>query len=102
MRPYNIGFHSNINYETQFKDYFPELVSHIDSTYRTLTDRSNRALIGHSMGGIMSFFIAGKYPDMVGAAVNSKGSPPFFIGYPDDHTPLPCQAYVQEPPRYSP
>ncbi len=86
MRPYNIGFHSNINYETQFKDYFPELVSHIDSTYRTLTDRSNRALIGHSMGGIMSFFIAGKYPDMVGAAVNSKGSPEFFIGYPDNHT----------------
>ena len=85
-RPYNIGFHSNINYETQFKDYFPELVSHIDSTYRTLTDRSNRAIIGHSMGGIMSFFIAGKYPHMVGTAVNSKGSPEFFIGYPDNHT----------------
>lgn len=85
-RPYNIGFHSNINYETQFKDYFPELVSHIDTTYRTLTDRSNRAIIGHSMGGIMSFFIAGKYPHMVGTAVNSKGSPEFFIGYPDNHT----------------
>lgn len=56
IRPYNIGFHSNINYETQFKDYFPELVSHIDSTYNTLTDRANRAVIGHSMGGIMSFF----------------------------------------------
>jgi len=85
-RPYNIGFHSNINYETQFKDYFPEFVRHIDGSYRTLTDRANRAIIGHSMGGIMSFFIAGKYPELVGTAVNSKGSPEFFIGYPDNHT----------------
>lgn len=85
-RPYNIGFHSNINYETQFKDYFPELLGHIDANYRTLTDRSHRAIIGHSMGGIMSFFIAGSYPDMVGTAVNSKGSPEFFIGYPDNHS----------------
>ena len=86
VRPYNIGFHSNINYEIQFKDYFPELVSHIDSTYRTLANRSNRALIGHSMGGIMAFFLAGKYPQMIGAAVNIKGSPEFFIGYPGKHT----------------
>jgi enterochelin esterase-like enzyme len=38
------------------------------------------------MGGIMSWFIAGKYPHMVGTAVNSKGSPEFFIGYPENHT----------------
>src|SRR5512141_742674 len=38
LRPYNIGNHSNINYEVQFKDYFQEFVSCIDSTYRTLTD----------------------------------------------------------------
>jgi enterochelin esterase-like enzyme len=86
LRPYNIGNHSNINYQVQFKDYFPELVKTIDSTYRTLTDRANRAVIGHSMGGIMSFFMAGKYPDMIGTAVSSKGSPEFFIGYPDNHS----------------
>lgn len=86
LRPYNIGNHSNINYQVQYKDYFLELVNHIDSTYRTLNDRSNRAVIGHSMGGIMSFFLAGKYPDLIGAAVNSKGSPEFFIGYPDNHS----------------
>ncbi|NOY96436.1 MAG: hypothetical protein GXO81_08670 [Chlorobi bacterium] len=91
IRPYNIGFHSNINYEAQFKDYFPELVEHIDSGYRTLAGRSNRAVIGHSMGGIMSFFIAGKYPSMIGTAVNSKGSPEFFIGYPDNHTLYPVR-----------
>ena len=92
-RPYNIGFHSNINYETQFKDYFPEFVRHIDENYRTLADRANRAIIGHSMGGIMSFFLAGKYPQLVGTAVNSKGSPEFFIGYPDNHT-LYCVRYM--------
>lgn len=86
LRPYNIGNHSNINYQVQFKDYFPELVRHIDSTYRTLANRSNRAVFGHSMGGIMSFFIAGKYPDMVGTAYNSKGSPEFFIGSPGNHS----------------
>ncbi|HEX5023834.1 MAG TPA: alpha/beta fold hydrolase [Agriterribacter sp.] len=85
-RPYNIGYHSNINYDVQFKDYFPELVSHIDKTYRTLNDRSHRALIGHSMGGFMSFYLAGKYPQMVGAVVSSKGSPEFFVGYPSNHT----------------
>ena len=86
IRPYNIGNHSNVNYQVQFKDYFLELVDHIDSRFRTLTDRSNRAVIGHSMGGIMSFFLAAKYPDRIGTAVNSKGSPEFFIGYPDNHT----------------
>jgi enterochelin esterase-like enzyme len=86
LRPYNIGNHSNIKYQVQFKDYFPELVSYIDNTYRTLTDRANRAVIGHSMGGIMSFFMAGKYPHMIGTTVSSKGSPEFFIGYPDNHS----------------
>jgi enterochelin esterase-like enzyme len=86
LRPYNIGNHSNVKYQVQFKDYFPELVRHIDSTYRTLTNRANRAVIGHSMGGFMSFFIAGKYPDMIGTAFSSKGSPEFFVGYPENHS----------------
>ncbi len=85
-RPYNIGYHENVKYEVQFKDYFLELVSHIDTTCRTLTDRSNRGIIGYSMGGIMSWYLSGKYPHMIGAAVNMTGSPEFFIGYPDHHT----------------
>jgi enterochelin esterase-like enzyme len=86
LRPYNIGNHSNINYDIQFKDYFQEFVTYTDSTYRTLTDRSHRALIGHSMGGFMSFFLAGKYPDKIGTAYSSKGSPEFFIGSPAQHS----------------
>ncbi|MEP6951128.1 MAG: alpha/beta fold hydrolase [Ginsengibacter sp.] len=86
IRPYNAGYHSNVKYQVQFKDYFLELVKHIDSTYRTLNDRSHRSLMGHSMGGFMSFFLAGKYPQLVGTAVSMKGSSEFFIGYPDNHT----------------
>jgi poly(3-hydroxybutyrate) depolymerase len=32
IRPYNIGNHSNIKYQIQFKDYFLEFINHIDST----------------------------------------------------------------------
>jgi len=85
-RPYNIGNHNDVKYNIQMKDYFPELVTCIDSTYRTFTDRNHRGIIGFSMGGIMSFYIAGKYPDRVSAAVNMVGSPEFFIGLPENHT----------------
>ena len=85
-RPYNTGNHNDVKYQIQMKDYFPELVSHIDSNYRTLTDRNHRGIIGFSMGGFMSMFISGKYPDMVSAITDMVGSPEFFIGYPDNHT----------------
>lgn len=85
-RPYNIGNHQDIKFNAQMKDYFPELVHCIDSAYRTFTDRNHRGIIGFSMGGIMSYYIAGKYPDQVSAAVNMVGSPEFFIGLPENHT----------------
>lgn len=90
-RPYNIGNHEDIRYEVQMKDYFLELVEHIDSTYRTKTGRNNRGTIGFSMGGFMSYFLAGKYPDKIGAAVSMTGSPEFFVGYPANHTLYPLR-----------
>ena len=90
-RPYNTGNHQDVKYPVQMKDYFPELVSHIDSEYRTLTDRNNRGIIGFSMGGFMASFIAGKYSDRVSAAVSLTGSPEFYIGYPDNHTLYPVR-----------
>lgn len=90
-RPYNIGNHENVRYEIQMKDYFLELISHVDSTYKAFTDRTHRAIIGFSMGGIMSYFLAGKYPDKVCAAVGMTGSPEFFIGYPQNHTLYPLR-----------
>jgi pimeloyl-ACP methyl ester carboxylesterase len=90
-RPYNTGNHQDVKYPIQMKDYFPELVSHIDSEYRTLTDRNNRGIIGFSMGGFMASYLAGKYSDKVSAAVSLTGSPEFYIGYPDNHTLYPVR-----------
>ena len=85
-RPYNVGNHEDVKFEIQMKDYFLELIAHIDSSYRTYADRNNRGIIGFSMGGFMSSFLAGKYPDKVSAITEMVGSPEFFVGYPDNHT----------------
>lgn len=90
-RPYNVGDHENVKFQVQMKDYFPELIAHIDSTYRTLSDRNHRGIIGFSMGGFMAFFLAGKYPGKVSAVVNLAGSPEFFVGYPDNHSLYPVR-----------
>ncbi|MEJ1240449.1 alpha/beta fold hydrolase [Chryseolinea sp. T2] len=90
-RPYNIGSHNDVRYQEQMKDYFPELAHHIDSTYRTIADKQHRGIIGFSMGGFMSYFLAGKYPEMVRAAVGMTGSPEFFVGYPQNHTLYPLR-----------
>jgi pimeloyl-ACP methyl ester carboxylesterase len=76
-RPYNI---SPVETYRQFPLYFPELVSYIDSNFRTLADRNHRATAGLSMGGFMSFWVAGKYPHLVGSASNFMGSSEFYVG----------------------
>jgi enterochelin esterase-like enzyme len=90
-RPYNIGNHTDVKYDVQMKDYFLELLGHIDSTYRTIPEKGKRGIIGFSMGGFMSYFLAGKYPDKIAAAVNMTGSPEFFVGSPDNHTLYPVR-----------
>jgi predicted alpha/beta superfamily hydrolase len=40
----------------------------IDSTYRTLPDRSNTAVMGSSLGGLVSFLFAWWYPDVFSEA----------------------------------
>lgn len=76
-RPYNIN---PVETNRQFPLYFPELVDFIDANFRTIADRDHRATAGLSMGGFMSFWIAGKYPHLVSSASNFMGSPEFFVG----------------------
>jgi hypothetical protein len=76
-RPYNI---SPVETYRQFPLYFPELVNHIDSNYRTIADREHRATAGLSMGGFMSFWVSGKYPHLVSSASNFMGSSEFYAG----------------------
>lgn len=44
-----------------------DLVSHIDSHYRTLAKRESRGLSGHSMGGYGTLRIGMKHPEVFGA-----------------------------------
>jgi S-formylglutathione hydrolase FrmB len=44
-----------------------DLVSYIDSRYRTIADRSSRGLGGHSMGGYGVWRLAMKYPEVYAA-----------------------------------
>lgn len=77
LRPYNI---SPVETYRQFPIYFPELVKYIDLNYRTIPDRSHRAVSGLSMGGFMTFWVGGKYPHLISAAGNFCGSPEFMVG----------------------
>lgn len=77
IRPYNIG---PVETNRQFPLYFPDLVDFIDGNYRTIADRDHRATAGFSMGGFMSYWIAGKFPHMVSSASSFMGSPEFFVG----------------------
>lgn len=47
-----------------FEASFPEIVTYIDSTYRTIPDKAHRAIAGLSMGGLHSQRISMQYPDM--------------------------------------
>lgn len=66
--------------DRDFGPYFLELVSHIDSTYRTLTDRRHRATSGLSMGGFMSLYLSARYPDWIGSASAFNPGPEFYAG----------------------
>jgi hypothetical protein len=77
FRPYNIG---PVESHRQFPIYYPELIDHIDGHYNTIADREHRAISGLSMGGFMTYWIAGKYPHLFAAAGNFCGSAEFEAG----------------------
>jgi len=63
-----------------FGSYFRELVTYIDSTYRTLTSRRFRATSGLSMGGFMSLYLSARYPELIGSASSFNPGPEFYVG----------------------
>ena len=77
VRPYNV---SPVETYRQFPEYFPELIRHVDTEYRTLADRNHRGISGLSMGGFMTMWLSGKYPHLVSAAGNFCGSAEFMVG----------------------
>jgi len=64
----------------EFPLYFPELVTQVDKTLRTLADRSDRAVTGFAMGGFMALWMAGKYPDLAASASSFMGYTAATVG----------------------
>lgn len=47
-----------------FEQAFPDVVKFVDKNYRTIKNKSGRAIAGLSMGGFHSLHISKQYPDM--------------------------------------
>ena len=77
FRPYNV---TPVETFRQFPIYYPELINYIDAHYNTIADREHRAISGLSMGGFMTYWISGKYPQLFSAAGNFCGSAEFEVG----------------------
>jgi predicted alpha/beta superfamily hydrolase len=59
-----------------------ELKPQIDQRYNVATDRSNTAIMGSSMGGLISLYAINEYPDVFGAAGMVSTRWPLFNGSP--------------------
>ncbi|MEA2885326.1 MAG: hypothetical protein QOH32_4585, partial [Bradyrhizobium sp.] len=68
---YNGGAFGRPKYETFVID---QLIPLIDARFRTLADRSHRAIFGISMGGYGSMMFAARHPDLFVAAASLSGA----------------------------
>jgi len=75
--PYDVGPEGG---DFDFGAYFLELVTHLDGTYRTISDRRHRATAGLSMGGFMSLYLSARYPQLIGSASAFNPGPEFHTG----------------------
>lgn len=67
-------FDSPIDETMQYETYVTdEFVSFIDDNYKTINDRSGRAIMGLSMGGHGAFYLAFRHQDIFGAAGSTSG-----------------------------
>jgi S-formylglutathione hydrolase FrmB len=59
----------------RWEDYIiDELIPYVDTHYRTVANRTGRAVAGLSMGGLAAFDYAARHPDMFVAAASFSGS----------------------------
>jgi S-formylglutathione hydrolase FrmB len=66
----------------RYEDYIArDLVTYVDSTYRTIADRDHRGIAGLSMGGYGAVMLALTHPDEFAAAASHSGVlSPFYAG----------------------
>lgn len=59
----------------RFEDYFTrDVISHIDTTYRTIPERAHRGMDGFSLGGFCSVMLAIKHPELFSSVGSYDGS----------------------------
>lgn len=59
-----------------------DVVARIDATYRTIADRTGRALLGFSMGGYGALMLGMRHPDVYSVAVSHAGVDSLLYGGP--------------------
>lgn len=64
FRPVMTNFIADSYKTGKFELAFPEIVNFVDSRYKTIPEKSSRAVAGLSLGGLHSLFITANYPDM--------------------------------------
>ena len=67
---FNSPVDSTYKYETHVTE---EVVSYIDSHYKTIADKNHRAITGLSMGGHGALYLALRHPDIFGTAGSMSG-----------------------------
>jgi predicted alpha/beta superfamily hydrolase len=67
-------------YERYGRFVVEELKPAVDERVRTLPDRHNTAVMGSSLGGVVSFYLAWQYPEVFGMAACMSST----FGYADD------------------
>ena len=60
---YKPSFMGDTRMDGAFEESFPDVMNFIETNYRTLDNKANRAIAGLSMGGFHSFHISKEYPD---------------------------------------
>jgi len=72
--PYLGSNYSNSALYGLFEDYIAiDLINYIDSNYKTIPSKDNRAIMGHSMGGEGSMRIALKHPNLYSGVASHSG-----------------------------
>jgi len=61
---YKPSFMGETRMDGEYETAFPDIIKFVESNYRTLATKSNRAICGLSMGGFHSLHISKEYPDM--------------------------------------
>ena len=85
---HNGSMYSNSVTTGNWEDFMSrDLVSYIDSHYRTIANRASRGIAGHSMGGYGTVRIAMRHPDVYSAfyamspcCMSARGAPPAEVG----------------------